>query len=124
MKMIEGLEIQAGFVGPVLKLKLIGNADPRDGTTLAAEYLQWHHQMVKTKAVEARIDVRDVEFMNSTALGAFVSWVAELQTIPLASRYKITFEGNPAKRWQRASLHALASFAPELISVSFPERAS
>ena len=26
MKMIEGLEIQAGFVGPVLKLKLIGNA--------------------------------------------------------------------------------------------------
>ena len=61
-----------------------------------------------------------VEFMNSTALGAFVSWVAELQKMAVAARYKINFLGSQKRRWQRASLHALASFAPELISVSFP----
>lgn len=120
MSGIEGLTVNGEFVGPVLNLSMVGQADPRDGAPLTKELLEWHRQMLANHAAEVRINVSAVEFMNSTALGAFVSWVAELQKLAAAARYKINFLGSQKRRWQRASLHALASFAPELISVSFP----
>ena len=120
MSPIEGLAISGEFVGPVLKLQLLGQADPRDGEQLTAELLGWHAKLLTNKSTEARVDVQAVEFMNSTALGAFVSWVGELQKLEPSARYQINIVGNPKRRWQRASLHALASFAPESITVTFP----
>lgn len=120
MTTIDGLSVDGAFEGPVLKLQLSGQADPRDGGPLTAELLGWHQRMLSSHSNEVRIDVGGVEFMNSTALGAFVSWVGELQKMAATARYRINILGNPRRRWQRASLHALASFAPELISVTFP----
>lgn len=120
MATIEGLTVNGEFVGPMLRLALSGQADPRDGTPLTKELLGWHTLVLSKKTTEVRVDVAEVEFMNSTALGAFVSWVGELQRLAADLRYRINIHGNPKRRWQRASLHALASFAPELISVTFP----
>ena len=116
---IGGLTIDGTFGTAGLVLSLSGDADMRESAELTTCLLDWHKQALGKTATEVRIDVREVSFMNSTALGAFVAWVAVLQKVAASERYRMIFEGKPDKRWQRASLHALASFAPEHISVSF-----
>ncbi len=120
MTTIGSLTVEGAFDGSHLTLLFKGEADMRDGAPLTTHLLEWHQQLLEKQSKQVAIDLRAVEFMNSTALGAFVKWVAEVQKLEKASRYQIILEGTQARRWQRASLHALASFAPENIQVTFP----
>ena len=116
---IGALTIKGSSEGAAYGLRLSGQAEMRDGAVLWACLLQCHREALTGKAKKVQIDLKEVEFMNSTSLGAFVSWVAALQKLPVADRYTLEFLGSPARRRQRASLHALASFAPETILITF-----
>ena len=100
-----------------LLLTLSGTADLRDSKELTAHLVGTHQDALDAHSTKVMVDVQAVEFMNSTALSAFVTWVAQLQKTAVEKRYRIVFRGNNQRRWQRGSLHALASFAPEHISV-------
>ncbi len=113
------LEISGIAHGPMLTLSLRGMAELRDAQPLRDEFLHWHKSAVEAHAREVRVDVRAVDFMNSTALSAFVGWIAEVQKLASDRRYCIHFEATQKRRWQRSSLHAIASFAPEHVSVSY-----
>jgi hypothetical protein len=62
------------------------------------------------------IDVRQLEFMNSSCFKKFVTWIGQVQDLA-ASAYKVRFMWDPKMHWQRRSLHVLQCFAPELVSL-------
>jgi hypothetical protein len=63
------------------------------------------------------VDVRHLEFMNSSSLKAFVTWVVSLSELGVASRYRILFMSGRRPSWQARSLATLRCFAPDWIEV-------
>jgi hypothetical protein len=63
------------------------------------------------------VDVRRLEFMNSSCLASFVWWISTVQEQPAEDRYRIVFLSSPTVYWQRRSLGALATLADDIISV-------
>jgi anti-anti-sigma factor len=100
-----------------LVLELSGTADLRIQQQLD-EFLESAHSHAQKLSVrEVVVDLRKLEFMNSSCFKAFVSWIGDLQQLEPASQYKIRFLSEPRMLWQRRSLHALSCFAVDLISI-------
>lgn len=97
---------------------LKGNADyaALDALDLLLERI--HAEAKRGGATEAVIDLRQLEFMNSSCFKSFVSWITNIQEMDASSQYKVKFLSNPAMHWQKRSLHSLRCFAVELITVT------
>ena len=63
------------------------------------------------------VDVRELEFMNSSCFKSIVSWLTSIMELPPPEQYKVHFLSNPERLWQRRSLHALRSFALMLVTI-------
>jgi len=97
--------------------KLLGNAETESSRELAA-YLGALHQLASEwKLREVVVDLRALEFMNSSCFKTFVGWISSLQDAPVDLQYKVRFLADEKKHWQRRSLDALAGFAMDLIHV-------
>jgi len=112
--------------------KFAGTADYAQGTvavTLAGaidlsnkqkidELLRAVHQAARSHAAqEVIMDVRKLEFMNSSCLKMFVAWFDTIQELPLDAQYRIVFVSSPEMVWQERSLLALSCLAPGLVSI-------
>ncbi len=76
-----------------------------------------HSEALRTGIREVVVDVRDLEFMNSSCFKSFVFWLREAQEVDTAKQYKIRLLSDDAKHWQRRSLAALACFAADLVRI-------
>jgi len=103
--------------GEAIQLRLTGTADMHAIDPLSAILDKLHLEALRLATKQIVVDVRQLEFMNSSCLKAFVSWIAALQETTAPQQYRITFLSNPELRWQRRSLHALSCFASDLITV-------
>jgi hypothetical protein len=63
------------------------------------------------------IDLRNLEFMNSSCFKKFVSWLGHVQALDQGEQYRIRFLSDPNMHWQRRSLHVLQCFAPNVVTV-------
>jgi anti-anti-sigma factor len=108
----------AGAAGPALKVRLTGNADLNVKVELERFMLAVHEEARRTGAREVVVDVRELEFMNSSCLKSLVWWISSVQALGTGHQYRITFVSSPSMYWQRRSLGALAGLATEIVSVS------
>jgi hypothetical protein len=99
-----------------LVAKLSGTADLRVTDSVEAILSRVHQKALELGIPEVRMDLRDLEFMNSSCFKSFVSWISEVSDLP-SGQYRIRFLSNPSILWQRRSLHALSCFAAELITI-------
>ncbi len=76
-----------------------------------------HQEAQRAHVEEVTVDVRQLEFMNSSCLKCFVWWVTTVQDQPVDTKYRIVFLSSPSVYWQRRSLDALACLAGDIISV-------
>ena len=76
-----------------------------------------HQHALDNKVPEIVIDIRGLEFMNSSCFKAFVTWINTLQEAPQGSQYRVRFVSDEKKHWQNRSLGALACFAVDLIKI-------
>jgi hypothetical protein len=60
-----------------------------------------------------KVDVRPLEFVNSSALRLFVTWISRAQS----GGYKLTFVIDRSITWQRLSFSSLRSLAPECVDL-------
>jgi hypothetical protein len=103
--------------GDALVLRMVGTADMRAMESLD-RFLRSAHGAARTLRVpEAVVDMRGLEFMNSSCFKTFVTWIESLVETPPESRYRIRFLSSPERGWQKRSLTALSYFAPDLITV-------
>ena len=95
---------------------LKGNADYAALDALEMLLTRVHTEARRLAVGEVIVDLRQLEFMNSSCFKAFVTWISMMQD-EADRRYRVTFLSNPAMRWQRRSLQALSCFAADIISV-------
>lgn len=114
---VSSLSSTARLEAGVIVIEMIGNADMESVEVLVAHLASLHAEMQRTKAREVVVDFRQLEFMSSSSLKAFVEWIANVQDLAPANRYRIRFRSNPTLRWQKRSLHSLQCFAADLITV-------
>jgi hypothetical protein len=116
---IHDIEFSAEVMGsgPVFNIKLVGNADLNVKTQLDRFIAAVHEEVSRISAEEVVVDLRRLEFMNSSCLKSFVWWISTVQDLGPGTHYRITFLSSPSMYWQRRSLNALACLATELVSV-------
>lgn len=100
-----------------LSLVLTGTADLRVQQELEAFLFAVNDLALARKASEVAVDLRKLEFMNSSCFKAFVGWIGQLQEVERERQYRIRFLSDPRMLWQRRSLHALSCFAVDLITI-------
>jgi hypothetical protein len=99
-----------------LVAKLSGTADLRVTDSVEAILTRVHQKAIELGIPEVRMDLRELEFMNSSCFKSFVSWISEVSDLT-TGQYRIRFLSNPSILWQRRSLHALSCFAAELVTI-------
>ncbi len=109
------LKVDVARAGERFLLQMSGTAELKDSTPLAELLLKADHEVRALGLTQVDVDVRTVEFMNSSALNAFVRWFAGMKE--RGGGYNVRFLSDPSKRWQRGSLNALATFASGTVTV-------
>lgn len=112
---IGDLRIASHDAGTELELVLSGSAELRASDQLAAALLQWHQRALDLAVAQVSVDLRDVQFMNSSALSAFLQWFNELRRV---DRYRVRLVYDTRVRWQRGSINALSAFAVDYVTVA------
>jgi anti-anti-sigma factor len=64
---------------------------------------------------EVVVDMRDLEFMNSSCLKTLVTWLYNVRRRPTSAQYLIRFLSDRAAFWQERSLATLKAFAPAIV---------
>jgi anti-anti-sigma factor len=100
-----------------LMVRLSGTADLRVTETVEKLLTAVHEQATANRVAEVKVDLRSLEFMNSSCFKSFVSWISQVQELGAGAQYRIQFYSNPAILWQRRSLNALSCFAAHLVTI-------
>jgi hypothetical protein len=100
-----------------IQVSLTGTADLTVRTHLDRFLREVHSEAQRCLAEEVTVDVRELEFMNSSCLKCFVWWISTVQEQPGEGKYRIVFVSSPSVYWQRRSLNALACLANEIITI-------
>ena len=103
--------------GTELTAKLKGTADYAALEGLDKLLSRTHAEAKRLGARKVVIDLRELEFMNSSSFKVFVTWLALLQELATDKQYRIHFRSNPNLHWQRRSLAALSCFAVDLVAI-------
>ncbi len=108
---------QASLEQGGLLIELRGTADIPARESLQKLLSQAQGAVEKHKVSKVTVDLCEVEFMNSSCFKDFVSWINATQDDDGQPRYQIHFLSSPDMHWQKRSLHALRSFAPDVVSI-------
>jgi hypothetical protein len=100
-----------------ITLKLTGNADLNVKFQLDRFLSAVHSEATRGGVEEVTVDVRSLEFMNSSCLKCLVGWISQIQDQPPTRQYRVSFLSSPTLYWQRRSLHALCCLASDLVTV-------
>lgn len=109
--------------GEELVLELVGTADVPARQHLGA-LLQTLCDQAKARGVKrVLVDIRKLGFMNSSCFKDLICWLDKVRAdvradVPDgACHYRVVFRSSANQHWQKRSLHALACFARELVTV-------
>jgi hypothetical protein len=100
-----------------IAVRLAGTADTEIRASLDQFVQQLHLEAVRLTAANVTVDLRELEFMNSSCLKVFVTWLAKLRDLEASKQYRIQIRSNPQLLWQRRSLAALSCFAADLVTI-------
>ena len=107
-----------------LVVRMSGTADLRVTDTIEKLLSTVHEQATSGHVSEVKVDLRNLEFMNSSCFKSFVTWISQVQELAESAQYRILFFSNPAILWQRRSLNALSCFAAHLITIDSTSNAA
>jgi hypothetical protein len=100
-----------------IMVSLSGTADVTIRNQLDHFLREVHQEAQRRRAVQVTVDLRQLEFMNSSCLKCLVWWVSTVQEQPSDGKYRIIFVSSPSVYWQRRSLDALACLGGDIISI-------
>jgi hypothetical protein len=111
------LKTETEIARSAFTVKMSGSAETAATTELDGFLKRLHQSAVTAKVPEVVIDIRGLEFMNSSCFKQFVTWISTLQESPADAQYRVRFIADEKKHWQSRSLGALACFGIDLIRI-------
>jgi hypothetical protein len=100
-----------------LRVSLRGHADVNAKRALDGFVAEVDREASVGPVAEVVVDMRRLEFMNSSCLKTLVTWLNNVRQRPAAQQYLIRFLRDRAAYWQERSLAALKAFAPAIVHV-------
>jgi hypothetical protein len=88
------------------------------GTADAEQVLARVFGRIHAMRTDVVVDLRGLEQMSASCLQAVLAWVSDIQELPAGDRYSVRFIANAELPWQTSNLHAVQSFARDLITVT------
>jgi hypothetical protein len=121
------LHADAAVAGPRILVRLAGSADLNLKARLDRFITDVHALAVGNESEDVLVDLRSLDFLSSSCLSSFVTWVARLDEKNREQddkgakedhhRYRIVLRANLSQRWQRRSLPALVSFGAGYVTL-------
>lgn len=105
------------YEGDGIVVQMRGNADIGAQERLKSFLDALHLEAKRLKVRETLFDLEELYFMNSSCLSLFLRHINAVMQAPGAQLYRLKFRSNPNLRWQKRSLQALQSYAPNVVSV-------
>jgi anti-anti-sigma factor len=100
-----------------LCVNLRGHADVGAKRALDGFVAEVDREASAGPVAEVVVDMRRLEFMNSSCLKTLVTWLNKVRQRPPGARYLIRFLQDHTAYWQERSLAALKAFAPAIVQV-------
>jgi hypothetical protein len=118
--MVTGADFSGGAIWAdgTIALTIRGTADYAALDGLEMLLSRAHAEAHRRSATAMTVDLRELEFMNSSCMRSVLSWISDIQDLPSEARYRVTFRSDPKRHWQKRSLHTIRSFAVDLITVT------
>jgi anti-anti-sigma factor len=116
---IEGADFNAATERGDARLcvRLCGHADVGAKRALDGFVAEVDRAASADRVEEVVVDLRRLDFMNSSCLKTFVTWLKSVRQRPAAEQYPIRFLRDQNAHWQERSLDALKAFAPGIVTV-------
>lgn len=111
------LVVAAFEVNGGLSLRFSGTADLQVVEQLAETLSVVHQAAHRLGAKRVEVDITALEFMNSSCIKCFVSWLSSVQTACDGPPYRVHFIWNSKLLWQRTSLRAIRWMVPDIVTV-------
>ena len=100
-----------------LCVRLRGHADVAAKPVLDGFVAEVDRQASADWVEEVVVDLRRLDFMNSSCLKTLVTWLNNVRQRPADEQYPIRFLRDQNAYWQERSLDALKAFAPGIVKV-------
>jgi anti-anti-sigma factor len=100
-----------------LDVSLRGHADVNAKRALDGFVAEVDREASAGPVAEVVVDLRRLEFMNSSCLKTLVTWLNNVRQRAATEQYPIRFLRDRAAYWQERSLGALKAFAPGIVEL-------
>jgi anti-anti-sigma factor len=103
--------------GDAITISLSGNADMAVHERLKGFLEGFDHLAKRERLKEVLFDLQELYFMNSSCLSLLLRMINGVLEPRNSHKYKIRFRSNPNLRWQKKSLQALQTYAPDIVAI-------
>jgi hypothetical protein len=111
---IESLSIVPRLDGDTLRIVMSGAVEMRNpGDALNPYWTLIDEEARRRKLKVVELDVRDLNFMNSSGILTLVRWITRCKSEPDCYHLVLRYDRNVT--WQRASVPTLAKLAPNVV---------
>lgn len=112
----EGISITPLIQDEALRLKMSGAVEMRDPGELLNPFWTNIDETVRSRGIKrVEVDMRDVNFMNSSGILTLVRWITKAKTHGPDSAYAVVLQYDRNVTWQRSSIPTLAKLAPKVV---------
>lgn len=106
---------EALMEGEGVAVRFTGTADLNVKPFVDKFLCEVHAEVCRADLRAVAVDMSGLEFINSSCLKAFVTWITTVQEMA-QGRYQISFLFKPAREWQQRSVEALSRLGEEVVS--------
>jgi hypothetical protein len=112
---VDTLTILPLLDGDTLRVAMSGAVEMRDpGDVLNPYWTLIDEEALRQNLKIVELDVRDLNFMNSSGILTLVRWITRCKSTP--GCYKLVLRYDRNVTWQRASIPTLAKLAPNVVA--------
>ncbi len=112
----EGFSLEPALRDGRIELSFSGNGDMDAAPSIGPFLKLLHDEVLAHGGGDVFVDLRELRFMNSSCLKAFVWWIDRVRSLG-DDGYRIRIRPDPESHWQRRSLDTLQRTAPEHVVI-------
>jgi hypothetical protein len=111
-----------GGHGIIMELKdntviIVGSTKTSYPSTIMAPFFEeLHNKMIEAGEKLIRVDIVNLEFLNSAGIKEIVNWILKLDKLPYNKKYSITLVYNPEVSWHESFVSSMVYLNKELVS--------